>query len=81
MQIGFFLVPIFYQFTSIPVQYQTFYVANPVTTIMILYHDVLLYATFPPLALLGYAMIVAVPILDADTIIFNKMEPRFAKGM
>jgi lipopolysaccharide transport system permease protein len=81
MQIGFFLVPIFYKITSIPAQYQIFYVANPVTSIMILYRDILLDATFPPLLLLGYTVIISVLIFTVGSLIFNKMEPKLAEEM
>jgi lipopolysaccharide transport system permease protein len=81
IQIGFFLVPIFYQVTSIPEQYQTLYLANPVTAVMILYREILLYATVPSLPILGYSVIAAILILAAGIAIFYRMEPRFAEGM
>lgn len=80
IQIGFFLVPIFYQVSSIPVQYQTLYLANPVSGIMVMYRDILLYATFPPPLLLVYSIFAAILILAAGMAIFNRMEPRFAEG-
>jgi lipopolysaccharide transport system permease protein len=80
MQIGLFLVPIFYQVTSIPPQYQAIYLLNPVSAIMVMYRDILLYAAFPSLTLLGYSVLASAIILAVGTLIFRRMEPRFAEG-
>jgi lipopolysaccharide transport system permease protein len=80
MQIGFFLVPIFYQITSLPPQYQTLYLLNPVSAIMVMYHDIILYASFPSFSLLGYSTFMGFLILAAGTYIFRRLEPRFAEG-
>jgi lipopolysaccharide transport system permease protein len=80
MQIGFFLVPIFYQITSLPPQYQILYLLNPVSSIMVMYRDILMYATFPSLALFCYSLFAAIIIYFAGMWIFQRFEPRFAEG-
>ena len=80
MQIGYFLTPVFYQVTDLPEQYQALYLANPVSTMMVMFREIMLYATFPSLHLLGYGTLAAVIILVIGTAIFNRFEPRFAEG-
>jgi lipopolysaccharide transport system permease protein len=80
IQIGFFLVPIFYQITSLPPQYQTLYLLNPVSAIIVMYRDITLYGTFPSVELLGYSMLIAILIYIAGTWIFRRFEPRFAEA-
>jgi lipopolysaccharide transport system permease protein len=80
MQIGFFLVPIFYNVSALPPQYQAIYLLNPVSSIMVMYRDILMYALFPPLPLLGYSIFAAILIFLAGIWIFRRFEPRFAEG-
>lgn len=81
MQIGYFLTPVFYQVTLIPEQYQALYLTNPVSAIMVMFRDIMLYATFPSLPLLGYTILASGIILLIGTLIFSRMEPRFAEDM
>lgn len=81
MQIGYFLTPVFYQVTALPEQYQALYLTNPVSTMMVMFREIMLYATFPSLNLLGYGILAAILILVIGTVIFNRMEPRLAEEM
>lgn len=81
MQIGYFLTPVFYQVSALPAQYQALYLLNPVSTIMVMFRDTMLYAAFPSLSLLGYSILAALIILAIGTVIFNRIEPRFAEEM
>jgi len=80
MQIGFFFVPIFYKVTSIPPDYQILYLLNPISAIMVMYRDIILYAVFPPFKLLGYTIIAGILILIIGIYIFRRLEPRFAEA-
>jgi lipopolysaccharide transport system permease protein len=81
MQIGYFLTPIFYQVTDLPEQYQALYLANPVSSMMVMFREIMLYATFPTLSLLGYTILASGIIFAIGSMIFTRMEPRFAEEM
>jgi lipopolysaccharide transport system permease protein len=81
MQIGYFLTPVFYSVTELPRQYQVLYLSNPVSTMMVMFREILLYAKFPSLPLLGYGILAAIIMIAIGTAIFNRLEPRLAEEM
>ena len=48
LQAGFFLVPIVYPISVIPEQYLAIYLLNPITVIIEIFRDILIYRTVPP---------------------------------
>lgn len=79
LSIGFFLSPIMYSVTMIPDQLLQYYMLNPITVIMQMYRDVLLYGSTPSLSTFGYAIFIAGVILALGTAIFSWLEWRFAE--
>jgi lipopolysaccharide transport system permease protein len=79
LSIGFFLSPIVYPITIIPAGSLVWYMLNPVTVIMQMYRDVLLYGLTPSLLSFGYAILVAVLILALGSVIFSRLQWRFAE--
>ncbi|MCP1662282.1 lipopolysaccharide transport system permease protein [Methanocalculus sp. AMF5] len=79
LQAGFFLSPIVYPISIIPVQYLEYYMLNPITVLIEVYRDVLLYGEIPSLpgllGLIGFGAL----ILLAGTLLFNRLERRFAE--
>jgi lipopolysaccharide transport system permease protein len=79
LQLGFFLAPVVYPLTTVPAEYLNIYMLNPVTNIMQIYRDILLYAQTPSLASIVFAMISATISLAAGAAIFKRLERRFAE--
>ncbi len=79
LSIGFFLSPIIYPVTIIPEHLLPWYMLNPVTVIMQMYRDILLNSITPTLLAFGYATIVALAILGIGSLIFVRLESRFAE--
>jgi len=79
LSIGFFLSPIMYPVTMIPEQLLKYYMLNPVTVIMQMYRDILLYGITPSLLSFGYAVFAALVIMAFGTTIFSRLEWRFAE--
>jgi lipopolysaccharide transport system permease protein len=79
LQAGFFLVPIVYPVSVIPEQYLQIYLLNPITVIMEMFRDILIYGTLPPATYVAYAAITGVILFAAGQLLFNKLERRFAE--
>jgi len=47
LQVGFYLAPIIYPLSLVPEKYIFYYMLNPVTRLMVMYRDILLYNTIP----------------------------------
>jgi lipopolysaccharide transport system permease protein len=81
LQLGFFLAPVVYPITTVPAQYLNIYMLNPVTDIMQIYRDILLYAQTPSLASIAFVMISAIISLTAGAAVFKRLERRFAEEL
>ena len=79
LQAGFFLVPIVYPISVIPDQYLGLYLLNPVTVIIEMIRDILVYGTLPPALYWAYAALIAVVLLAVGRHIFARLERRFAE--
>jgi len=79
ISIGFFLSPIIYPVTVIPEHLLKYYMLNPITIIMQMYRDILLYGISPSLLTFGYAVCAAIIILAIGATIFSRLEWRFAE--
>lgn len=79
IQIGFFLSPIVYPLSTVPPHYLKYYMLNPVTALIQMYRDVLLYHQFPALRDVALTIAFGLFIVVAGSIVFKKMERRFAE--
>lgn len=74
----FYLTPIFYPLNLVPQQYQRIYMLNPMTCIVVMYRDVLLYGNMPNPKVMSYALLISFSLLIIGLIIFKKREAVFA---
>jgi lipopolysaccharide transport system permease protein len=79
LQLGFFLTPVVYPLTTVPVQYLNIYMLNPVTVFMQIYRDILLYAQTPSLTSIAFVLLSATISLAAGAAVFKRLERRFAE--
>lgn len=79
VQMGFFLSPIVYPITTVPENYLPYYMLNPVTVVIQMYRDILLYHTAPAPADLAFAFLVGGAIVLLGSVIFKRLERRFAE--
>jgi len=79
ISIGFFLSPIIYPITLIPPDLLRWYMLNPVTVILVMYRDALLYGITPSLLAIGYAFFASVVLLVIGIAVFTQLEWRFAE--
>lgn len=79
LQAGFFLVPIVYPISVIPEQYLPIYMLNPITVIIEIFRDILIYGTLPPAIYVAYSALIAVVLLGIGQLLFKMLERRFAE--
>ena len=79
IQMGFFLSPIVYPLSTVPENYLPYYMLNPVTVVIQMYRDILLYHTAPAPADLAFAFLVGGAIVLLGSAIFKRLERRFAE--
>jgi ABC-type polysaccharide/polyol phosphate export permease len=73
----FWLVPIFYSFSMIPVDYAGIYELNPVAALVLAMRNILLEASPPPTTLLIKLSLSSVVMLGLGWITFRSLKPRF----
>ncbi len=79
LQIGFFLSPIVYPVSQIPEKYMFIYMLNPVTRLIVMYRDVLLYQKIPVFMDFGIVILSGLIVLVIGSLLFRKLSPRFAE--
>ena len=79
IQIGFFVCPIIYPVTMIPESIMSIYLLNPVTQVMMMYRDLVLYGTLPSFIDVGYVLIFGIGIVIAGHYLYKKLEKRFVE--
>lgn len=79
LQAGFFLSPIVYPISIVPEKYLQIYMANPVTVIIEMYREALLYAETPSPGEFAFVLAAAVAVLLVGTAVFGRLEGRFAE--
>jgi lipopolysaccharide transport system permease protein len=79
LQLGFFLSPICYPLSTIPTKYLSIYLLNPVTVLMEMYRNFLIYGIAPkPLSVI-YLVVVATILMVVGMAVFKRLERRFAE--
>jgi len=81
VQLAFFICPVMYSLAIIPAQYLPYYTLNPVTIVMTSFRDIFLYGTFPDLLSLLILCGLTIGILIIGTLIFSRLERRFAEEL
>jgi len=79
LQMGFFASPIVYPLALVPEKYMFYYMLSPITRLMEMYRDILLYNTIPGIF---YFLIVAGSgfiFLVVGAVVFKRLSPRFAE--
>lgn len=79
LQIGFFLSPIVYPMTLIPDKYLIYYLLNPITRIIEMYRDVLLYGKIPILMDFVIVIFSGIVLTAIGSWLFRRLSPRFAE--
>jgi lipopolysaccharide transport system permease protein len=79
LQMGLFLSPIVYPLSTIPTEYMSYYMLNPLTVIIQMYRDVLLYQKMPSSWDMAFTLLIGIGITLIGSAIFHKLERRFAE--
>lgn len=79
IQMGFFLSPIVYPLSAVPVEYIDYYMLNPMTRIIQMYREILLYHQLPPLGSIAFTLSAGLFIAIIGSYIFHRLERRFAE--
>lgn len=79
LQVGFYLAPIIYPISLVPEKYIFYYMLNPVTRLMVMYRDILLYSTIPSALDFLIVAMCGLLFLIIGTLIFQKLSPGFAE--
>jgi lipopolysaccharide transport system permease protein len=81
LQLGFFLTPVVYPLSIVPEKYLDLYMLNPVTQVMQANRDILLYSETASVSSLLFIIISALIILVVGSVIFERLERRFAEEL
>jgi lipopolysaccharide transport system permease protein len=79
MQIGFFLSPIVYPLSTVPAKYISYYMLNPMTVLIQMYREVLLYHQMPPAWDVLFTLAAGIGMALIGSAIFQRLERRFAE--
>lgn len=79
LQAGFFLSPIVYPISVIPTAYIGYYMLNPMTMLMEIYRDFLLYGSMPSLLSISMVFVAGCLIAFFGSLLFHRLERRFAE--
>jgi len=79
LQAGFFLSPVVYPISIVPEKYLGYYMLNPMTIIMEMYRESLLYSKAPSGAEVALSLAAGFGLLLAGTFVFKRLERRFAE--
>lgn len=79
LQIGFFISPIIYPISIVPREYLRYYMLNPVTVVVQMYRDSLLYQMTPSLEGLLFVLLAGCAMVLIGSAVFTRLERRFAE--
>jgi len=79
LQVGFYASPIIYPLSLVPEEYISVYMLNPITRLLVMYRDILLYDTIPSvydfIIVTGFGVI----IMMIGSHLFKRLSRRFAE--
>lgn len=81
MMAWIYITPIMYDVSYIPEQLRTIFFLNPMTPVIIVYHDILYYKQIPAVENLVQSGLVALLIFAIGFVVFAKLERNFAEEM
>jgi lipopolysaccharide transport system permease protein len=81
VRVLFFCSPIFYPITIIPAYIMPYYRLNPVTQFIVIYRDVMVAGKLPSVFSILYVIGFGVAAYAVGSLVFNKLERRFAEEM
>lgn len=81
VQVLFFLCPIFYPLTLIPMRYYDAYLLNPIAVYIMGFHDILYYSRIPDTTILINSILFTAIILIISVIFFIYAEKRMVKNI
>lgn len=81
IQVLFFLCPIFYPLSIIPMKYFDIYLLNPIAVFIMGFHDILYYNTVPDITILVNSTLFTALTLMISVIFFIFMEKRMVKSI
>jgi len=76
LTIGWFATPIFYSISIVPKAIQPLYILNPMTQLIILSRDVLIYNSLPSFYSIIYLLLFDLVLIAAGIIIFRKISDK-----
>jgi len=79
IQLGFFISPICYPISTIPPQYLTYYILNPITIIIETYRNFLIFGRPAGIPSIIYLVISAIILMIIGNTVFSRLERRFAE--
>lgn len=81
MMAWIYLTPIMYDVDYIPEQLRPLFFINPMTPVIIVYHDILYYRTAPNFSCLMQAGLVSLAIFVAGFLLFQRLDRNFAEEL
>jgi lipopolysaccharide transport system permease protein len=81
LQAGFFAAPIIYPMSILPPKVASLIMLNPMTRIIMMFRDAVLYNTQLNIADVTYATASALILLGIGYLIFRRLEPGLAEEM
>lgn len=81
LQIGFFLSPIVYPVSLIPETYKFYYMLNPITRLIEMYRDVLLFDSIPGFIDFGLTIVSGIILFVFGSWLFKRLSRRFAENI
>lgn len=76
-----YLTPVLYSSDMVPEQLRTFFMLNPMTSIILAYRDILYYKQVPELSTLIQATVLGVVVLIVGIFVFSKLKRNFVEEL
>lgn len=76
-----YMTPIIYSMEMIPARFQSLFMLNPMTPIVMAYRDILYYAKVPELGTLVHGFVLGVVILIVGWLVFGKLKKHFVEEL
>lgn len=80
-QVWMYLTPILYSIDQVPKELQFVFMFNPMSSVILAYRDILFYKQIPDLSTLWAAVVCAIVSVVLGTLIFNRLQRKFAEEM